>query len=165
VRTVEHLLAALAGLGIDNARITVDGPELPLLDGSAQGWVEAIEAAGWVTQRADRPLIQLPHPVVVHQDDAFVAAFPASSCRLSYGIDFDVAAIGNQWFSWSPDGDPETAEESASQGFTTEVAPARTFGLAHQIDYLRSQGLIQGGSLENALVCGHDGWVNPPPAV
>lgn len=157
VRTVEHLLAALVGMAIDNVRIEVDGPELPLLDGSAQGWVDAIEAAGWVGQGAPRVTLQVLHALTVRHEDAFVAAFPASECRLTYGIDFDVEAIGNQWFSWSPTCDPQ-----GPGGFATAVAPARTFGLAHQIDYLRSQGLIQGGSLDNALVCGHDGWVNPP---
>mgnify|MGYP006296231723 CR=1 FL=1 len=157
VRTVEHLLAALAGLGIDNARLEVDGPEIPLLDGSARAWVEAITAADWVAQGADRPQVELPQPFTVHDGDAFVAAFPAQDCRLTYGIDFDVEAIGNQWFSWSPGVDPEGA-----QGFAAAVAPARTFGLAHQIDSLRAQGLIRGGSLDNALVCGQEGWLNPP---
>ena len=157
VRTVEHLLAALTALGIDNARLEVDGPEIPLLDGSAQQWVEAITAAGRVPQAAYRPPLELHQPLTVHDGDAFVAAFPAPACRFTYGIDFAVEAIGNQWFSWSPGVDTE-----GNQGFAAAVAPARTFGLAHQIDYLRAQGLIQGGSLDNALVCGHDGWVNPP---
>jgi UDP-3-O-[3-hydroxymyristoyl] N-acetylglucosamine deacetylase len=157
VRTVEHLLAALIGMGIDNARIEVDGPELPLLDGSAREWVEAIETAGWVNQAEPRIEVTVSQPVTVQHGDAFVAAFPASECRLTYGIDFDVAAIGNQWFSWSP-----TAAVDAPEGFAATVAPARTFGLAHQIDYLRSQGLIRGGSLDNALVCSHEGWINPP---
>ncbi|HEY9734924.1 MAG TPA: UDP-3-O-acyl-N-acetylglucosamine deacetylase, partial [Trichocoleus sp.] len=78
--------------------------------------------------------------------------------RFTYGIDFEVPAIGNQWYSWSW----ASKEEDAGDAFIEAVAPARTFGLAHQIDYLRSQGLIQGGSLDNALVCGQDGWVNPP---
>jgi UDP-3-O-[3-hydroxymyristoyl] N-acetylglucosamine deacetylase len=79
-------------------------------------------------------------------------AMPAPEPRLTYGIDFEVTAIGNQWYSWSP----------VTDDFATLVAPARTFGLAYQVEYLRSQGLIKGGSLDNALVCDHDGWVNPP---
>lgn len=157
VRTVEHLLAALTGMGIDNARIEVDGPEVPLLDGSAQEWVKAITEVGWVSQAAPRRISRLAQPLTVHYDDAFVAAFPSNHCRLTYGIDFEVKAIGNQWFSWIPEVDLRSAV-----GFARAIAPARTFGLAHQIDYLRSQGLIQGGSLDNALVCGKDGWVNPP---
>ncbi|NJL49469.1 MAG: UDP-3-O-acyl-N-acetylglucosamine deacetylase [Leptolyngbyaceae cyanobacterium SM2_5_2] len=157
VRTVEHLLAALVGTGIDNARIEITGPEIPLLDGSALGWVEAIQAAGVVAQGSGRSPLVLAQPVSVQDGDAWVVAFPAETPRLTYGIDFEVAAIGQQWFSWSPLVDPYDA-----QGFVAMVAPARTFGLAHQIEYLQRQGLIKGGSLENALVCSHEGWLNPP---
>lgn len=152
VRTVEHLLAALAGMGVDNARIEIDGAELPLLDGSAQGWVTAIEQAGILTQSAQRSSRLVSEPLYVHQGDAFVAAIPSPELRFSYGIDFDLAAIGNQWHSWSP----------SHESFATAIAPARTFGLAHQIDQLRASGLIKGGSLDNALVCGAEGWINPP---
>ncbi|MEM9090545.1 MAG: UDP-3-O-acyl-N-acetylglucosamine deacetylase [Cyanobacteria bacterium P01_F01_bin.53] len=153
VRTVEHLLSALVALEIDNARIEIDGPELPLLDGSAKEWMAVLAPAGTQAQstlRKSRSAVA--EPVSVRSGDAFVTAFPSSELRFSYGIDFDLAAIGNQWHSWSP-----------TQGdFAADIAPARTFGLAHQIDYLRSQGLIKGGSLENALVCGQEGWLNPP---
>ncbi|WP_448571936.1 UDP-3-O-acyl-N-acetylglucosamine deacetylase [Trichothermofontia sp.] len=152
VRTVEHLLAALAGMGIDNAEIEIDGPEVPLMDGSAQDWVRAIAAVGWVDQAAPRSCLILAEPLWVQRDDAFVAALPAREPRFSYGIDFDLSAIGNQWHSWSP----------RQEDFATAVAPARTFGLAHQIEHLQAQGLIKGGSLENALVCSSEGWVNPP---
>ena len=152
VRTVEHLLAALAGMGIDNARIEIDGAEVPLLDGSAREWTEAIAQAGVVSQATTRPRFHLHEPVWVHHGDAFVAAIPAPELRWSYGIDFELAAIGNQWFSWSPDREP----------FEQAIAPARTFGLAHQIEQLRQAGLIKGGSLDNALVCGTEGWLNPP---
>ncbi|PSN15752.1 UDP-3-O-[3-hydroxymyristoyl] N-acetylglucosamine deacetylase [filamentous cyanobacterium CCT1] len=157
VRTVEHLLAALVGLGIDNVRIEITGPEVPLLDGSALGWVEALCQAGRQVQAELRPIAHLSQPVTVTHGDAFVAAFPAPALRLTYGIDFEVAAIGNQWFSWTSEADPFGPE-----GFATAVAPARTFGLAHQVDQLRASGLIQGGSLDNALVCGDEGWLNPP---
>lgn len=152
VRTVEHLLAALAGMGIDNARIEIDGAEVPLLDGSAQAWVEAIATAGVTTQAAARPVWRLTEPVWVHQGDAFVAALPAPELRWSYGIEFDLPAIGKQWHTWSPD----------EEAFAKAIAPARTFGLAHQIEPLRQAGLIKGGSLDNALVCGAEGWLNPP---
>lgn len=152
VRTIEHLLAALTGMGIDNARIEIDGPELPLLDGSAHKWVEAIAQAGVQPQSTPRYPIAVSEPVWLQQGDAFVAALPASELRFTYGIEFDLAAIGNQWHSWAP----------AQSHFATEIAPARTFGLLHQIESLQAQGLIQGGSLANALVCGPDGWINPP---
>ncbi|MEL6130589.1 MAG: UDP-3-O-acyl-N-acetylglucosamine deacetylase [Cyanobacteria bacterium J06627_3] len=153
VRTVEHLLAALWGAGIDNARIEINGPEVPLMDGSAQEWSRLIESVGTVEQPAVRSCATaLSEPIIVRHEDAYVVALPSSELRFSYGIDFPVAAIGNQWHSWSPaDGD-----------FSALVAPARTFAMAHQIDGLRSQGLIKGGSLENALVCDQTGWLNPP---
>jgi UDP-3-O-[3-hydroxymyristoyl] N-acetylglucosamine deacetylase len=102
VRTVEHLLAALVGMGVDNARIEIDAPEVPLLDGSAQMWVEAIADAGLKSQSAKRVEQQLQEPISVYQGDAFVAAIPAPVTRFTYGIDFDLQAIGNQWHSWSP---------------------------------------------------------------
>ncbi len=150
VRTVEHLLAALTSLGIDNARIEIDGPEVPLLDGSALEWVKAICQAGWLPQALARPQRSLLQPVCIYQDDAFAIALPAPETRFSYGIDFDLAAIGQQWHSQS------------LPNFAAEIAPARTFGLASQVEYLRERGLIKGGSLDNALVCGSEGWLNPP---
>jgi UDP-3-O-[3-hydroxymyristoyl] N-acetylglucosamine deacetylase len=152
IRTVEHLLAALAGMGVDNARIEINGSEVPLLDGSAQEWVAAIAQVGLVPQPSARTVFALSEPIWVRHEDAFVAAIPAPALRFTYGIDFDLPAIGNQWFSWSPQ----------QEAFATAIAPARTFGLAHQIEYLQQQGLIKGGSLENALVCGAEGWLNPP---
>lgn len=157
VRTVEHLLSALVALDIDNVRIETDGPELPLLDGSAKEWMALISSAGVEPQAAERVgYAVVEQPVSVQSDDALVTAFPSSELRFTYGIDFDLAAIGNQWHSWSP------VAGGKADSFAAEIAPARTFGLAHQIDYLRSQGLIKGGSLENALVCGKDGWLNGP---
>lgn len=153
VRTVEHLLAALVTAGIDNARIEIDGPEVPLLDGSAALWAAAIAQVGRQGQGAPRPQpLRITSPVQVQVGDAFVLGMPAEEPRFTYGIDFDQPAIGNQWHSWAP----------GQQDFAHDVAPARTFGLAHQVEALRQQGLIQGGSLENALVCDGDHWVNPP---
>lgn len=158
VCTVEHLLAALLGMGVEDARIELDGPEVPLLDGSAQRWVEAILAAGLRTQDATTTGLSLMEPIWVYQGDAFVAAIPSPELRFTYGIDFELPAIGKQWFSWSPGQNWAAGRAS----FAQDIAPARTFGLAHQIEFLQSQGLIKGGSLENALVCGREGWLNPP---
>lgn len=155
VRTVEHLLSALVAAGVDNVRIEIDGPELPLLDGSALEWAAAIATVGTHAQSVVKaPQLTIKQPVSVQFEDALVTAFPSSELRFTYGIDFDLAAIGNQWHSW--------AAGSMTTSFAADIAPARTFGLAHQIDYLRAQGLIKGGSLENALVCGEQGWLNPP---
>lgn len=159
VRTVEHLLAALSGMGVDNARIEIDGPEVPLLDGSASVWTANITQVGLVSQPVDNQVTKaITEPIWVYQGGAFVCALPAPEIRFSYGIDFDLPAIGNQWHSWSP-----TAElGKASASFAVEIAPARTFGLLHQIEHLQKTGLIKGGSLDNALVCGPEGWLNPP---
>ncbi|MDJ1172183.1 UDP-3-O-acyl-N-acetylglucosamine deacetylase [Roseofilum sp. BLCC_M154] len=152
VRTVEHLLASLISLGITDARIEIDGPEIPLLDGSSAPWVEGIldhQPDGRQFPVSEKNLTE---PIWITDKDAFVAAIPAPQLRFTYGIEFDLAAIGQQWHTWQPDREP----------FSTTIAPARTFGLAHQIEHLRAQGLIKGGSLDNALVCGPEGWLNPP---
>lgn len=166
VRTVEHLLAALAGMGVDNARIEIDGPEVPLMDGSAKLWVEAIADVGLVSQsvprgKGEHTRSPLQEPIWVYQGDSFVAALPAPAPRFTYGIDFDLPAIGNQWHTWSPL-QPVGGDVQSDYTFQEEIAPARTFGLVHQIDSLRQQGLIKGGTLDNALVCGSEGWINPP---
>ncbi|MEH2396179.1 UDP-3-O-acyl-N-acetylglucosamine deacetylase [Nostoc sp.] len=159
VRTVEHLLAALSGMGVDNARIEIDGPEVPLLDGSASVWTANIAQVGLVSQSVNNQVpLAVTEPIWVYQGDAFVCALPAPETRFSYGIDFDLPAIGNQWHSWSLSA--ELGKASAS--FAAEIAPARTFGLLHQIEHLQKTGLIKGGSLDNALVCGSEGWLNPP---
>jgi len=152
VRTVEHLLAALSGMGVDNARIEIDGNEVPLLDGSALGWVEAIDRAGLMEQPAPRVPFCLQDPVWLRQGDAFVAALPAETWRFTYGIEFERSVIGSQWHSWSPH----------QEDFATTIAPARTFALADQIESLQRSGLIKGGSLDNALVCNETEWLNPP---
>lgn len=150
VRTVEHLLAALEGMGVLDARIEINGAEVPLIDGSALPWVEAIDRSGLVRQISHPSVIV--EPIWVRHQDAFVAAIPAPAIAYTYGIDFDLAPIGKQWYTFKPE----------NEDFATEIAPARTFGLAHQIDALKAQGLIKGGSLDNALVCDKDGWINPP---
>ncbi len=151
VRTVEHLLAALTGCGIEHACIEIDGPEVPLLDGSAKNWVDAIMESG-LNPSEMAVGSPLQEPIWVRDSDAFVAAIPAPELRFTYGIDFPYQAIGNQWVSWNPKKEP----------FREFIAPARTFGFAEQIEQLKQAGLIKGGSLDNALVCDRSGWVNPP---
>lgn len=155
IRTVEHLLAALTALGIENVRIEANGPEVPLLDGSAKPWVDAIASAGVTPDCAAylKPASPIAQPLTVYEGDAFVSAIPAPQLRFTYGIDFPrYQAIGKQWWSWIP----------AQDDFSSDLAPARTFGFADQIEQLRQAGLIQGGSLDNALVCDRERWLNPP---
>jgi UDP-3-O-[3-hydroxymyristoyl] N-acetylglucosamine deacetylase len=151
VRTVEHLLAALFAAGIRDVRIEIDGPEVPLLDGSALVWWSAIASQGNLIS-LPLPEVYLPSPLWIYQGDQFVAAVPSTELRFSYGIDFEVAPIGNQWHSWGV----------GNGDFGEAIAPARTFGLAHQIEQLRLSGLIKGGTLDNALVCDQTAWINPP---
>lgn len=153
IRTTEHLLAALVSLGVDHVRIEVTGGEIPLLDGSAKEWVEAIAKAGvtTLTEETKMPPV-VTEPLWIREGDMFVAALPAPELRFSYGIDFTYQPIGNQWHSWSP----------ATEPFDVAIAPARTFGFADQIEQLQKAGLIKGGSLENALVCDQEKWLNPP---
>jgi UDP-3-O-[3-hydroxymyristoyl] N-acetylglucosamine deacetylase len=152
VRTIEHLLAALFAAGVVDVRIEIDGPEVPLLDGSALVWWEAIAAQPELQVQTPQTRAFLTEALWVHQGDQFVAAVPSPELRFSYGIDFEAEPIGNQWHSWSP----------GAESFGLAIAPARTFGLAYQIEALRSAGLIKGGSLDNALVCDQRAWINPP---
>ena len=151
--TVEHLLAALAGCGLTHVEIQVGGEEIPLLDGSALGWVEAIAEVGLTpaaTPRAD-PLV-LERALVCHRGSSVITATPAERFNVVGVIDFPQAAIGHQML----------AIELTPEGFTEQIAPARTFGFREQVDQLLAAGLIKGGALDNALVCDGDHWLNPP---
>ena len=172
VRTVEHLLAALTAAGISDVIIEIDGAEVPLLDGSARDWCEAIAEAGIapviVNDHRDLGLIplQINEPISVQHGEASVTALPSPELRFSYGIAFKEAAIGEQWHSWSPEAVVfESVKPSISSSFSDfaqQIGHARTFGLARQVKQLQAAGLIRGGSLENALVCDDDRWLNPP---
>jgi len=178
VRTVEHLLAALAAANLSDVTIELDGAELPLLDGSARDWCAAIAEAGIVPIAEDEsipePAPVLDVPISIQRGDASVTAIPSPEWRFSYGIDFEDAAIGKQWHSWSPielgtteraARDPSENRRSAIailQDFEVKIGAARTFGLQRQIAPLQAAGLIRGGSLDNALVCDGERWLNPP---
>lgn len=165
IRTVEHLLAALWGCGIEDARIEIDGPEVPLLDGSAQEWVEKIISSFNSSLVGDKSLLNpslvrggerqegvIREAIWVRRDDAFCVAMPSGEMKFSCGVDYPYPVLQNLWYSWDP----------SRESFQDAIAPARTFGFADQIEMLKSKGLIKGGSLENALVCDYNGWLNPP---
>ena len=150
--TVEHLLAALAGVGITAATLLVEGEEIPLLDGSAQPWVEAIAEVG-LQALGERPeAAPLAAPITLQQGQSFITALPSDRLRLGAAIEFPQAAIGRQLFSL----------ELTPTAFVEQIAPARTFGFKEQVDQLLAAGLIKGGALDNALVCDGDTWLNPP---
>lgn len=154
VGTVEHLMAALAGAGVDNATVAVDGPELPVLDGSAEPWIFLLDCAGLLAQSAPRPVIDVLRTVRVEDGDAFAELRPGSSgLELALCIEFDAAAIGRQAC---------TFRLGCSPGeFRRELAGARTFAQRHEIDGLRRLGLARGGSLDNAVVVDGADVLNP----
>lgn len=148
--TVEHLLAALRGSGVDNALIEINADEVPILDGSSAPLVEMIDSAGISTQRLPRMAIWIEKPIEVHQGERFAVLAPAEWPRISVDIDFEHAAIGTQCYS----------VELHDRIFATEIAPARTFGFAAELDELRMQGLALGGSMRNAVLLDDEGVVN-----
>lgn len=155
IGTVEHLMAALAGLGIDNAVVEVDGPEVPILDGSAAPFVFLIDCAGIVEQMAPRRVIEILRPVRVSDGQAFAELRPASAVatglELTLSIDFAAPAIGQQSLSLQLD----------AETFRSELAQARTFGLLEEVDALQAAGLALGGSLDNAVVVDGERVLNP----
>jgi UDP-3-O-[3-hydroxymyristoyl] N-acetylglucosamine deacetylase len=142
VGTIEHLMAALAGCGIDNAVVELDGPEVPIMDGSAAPFVYMIERAGIVPQDAARRAIKILKPVAVNENGASAALLPEHGFSMSFEIDYDNPLIRRQDITLSFE--PGT--------FETELAPARTFGLIDDLPRLQAAGLALGGSLDNAVV-------------
>jgi len=152
IRTVEHVMAALAGTGIDNAIVAVDGPEVPVLDGSAAQIVFLIDCAGRVSQAAPRQAIEIVRAVRVEQGDAFAELRPGGpTLDLALTIDFQASAIGRQALSLS----------MTEQGFRAVLAGARTFTLLQEIEAMQQAGLARGGSLKNAIVVDGDRVLNP----
>jgi UDP-3-O-[3-hydroxymyristoyl] N-acetylglucosamine deacetylase len=151
VATIEHLMAALAMLGVDNARIEIDGPEMPILDGSAEPFVRGLDRAGKRQQGAPRRFIEILEPVEVVVGEKRAALKPAGRFEVAFEIRFATAAIGRQAIDMPMD-------EAA---FRAELADCRTFGFLHEVEALRAMGLARGGSLENAVVVDGDAILNP----
>lgn len=151
VETVEHLLAALRALGIDNVCVELNHREVPIMDGSAAPWVYLIQDAGVKTQAAPRKTIQVLRPIQLQQGDKRIALYPADRLKISYTISFDHPMLRHQQKTMDID----------EQAFVDHVAPARTFGFLKEVEMLRQRGLALGGSLENAVVLGETGVLNP----
>jgi UDP-3-O-[3-hydroxymyristoyl] N-acetylglucosamine deacetylase len=152
VSTVEHVLAALRGMGVDNATIEVDGPEAPIMDGSAAAFVTAIEQAAVVSQSASRRFIQVMKPVQVAMGDSFGELRPyASGFRAEVEIDFANPVIGRQKY----------ALELSAEGFRREICRARTFGCMNDVARLWSAGFALGASFENSVVFDDERLLNP----
>jgi UDP-3-O-[3-hydroxymyristoyl] N-acetylglucosamine deacetylase len=150
VQTIEHLMAAVSALEIDNLIVEVDGPEVPVLDGSASPFVTLLLEAGIVNQEKSKSFIEFLKPVTVSEKGKYVTIRPGSSFDISYEIQFDHPMISTQSYFY----------RHSRQAFTDEIAPARTFGFLKDVEQLKAQGLAQGGSLENAIVIGDDQILN-----
>jgi UDP-3-O-[3-hydroxymyristoyl] N-acetylglucosamine deacetylase len=151
IQTVEHLLAAVRGLGIDNLLIELDGPELPAMDGSAAPFVSLLYAAGRETQVAVRPApLKVTEAIRVGDEHRWLQILPAADFRISYTLDHEHPAVGMQVASFVP----------TERVFVEELAPARTYGFLKDLELLRQQGLALGGSLANAVVVGQERILN-----
>lgn len=150
VSTIEHLMAALYGGEIDNAIIEINGPEVPIMDGSAQPFVFLIECAGVIEQDQPRRAIEVLRPVSIAEGKRSVTLAPAQDFSVEFEFDFENGALSAQEFFMAVD--PAT--------FRTEVSRARTFGFAEEVARLRAAGLARGGSLDNAVVIGNGRVLN-----
>jgi len=144
VATVEHLMSALAGLGVDNVFIDLDGPEVPILDGSAAPWVYLVQSAGIETQKAPKRFIRVLKTVRIEEGDKWAQFEPHEGCTLSFRIEFD-----HPVFRQSA---KEMHIDLGRESYVKEVSRARTFGFMNEVEYLRSHGLALGGTLDNAIV-------------
>jgi UDP-3-O-[3-hydroxymyristoyl] N-acetylglucosamine deacetylase len=144
ISTVEHLLAAIAGLGIDNLVIDVDSPEVPIMDGSALPFVYLIQSVGIEEQKAPKKFLRILKTIRVEEGDKWAELKPYEGFRINFAIDFAHPVIVNTTQKMSLD--------LSSSSFIKEISRARTFGFMKDIEYLRSHNLALGGSLENAIV-------------
>ena len=151
ISTTEHLLSALIGMGVDNVIVELDNLELPILDGSAQPYVQAFQSVGIRTQRRRRESIRVLRPVEVREGNKFIGVYPGSGYKIRYAIDFP-APIGQQ----------HSSVDLASESYGSMIAPARTFGYKADERRLRDMGLIRGAGPQNAIILGPRGPENGP---
>lgn len=151
VSTIEHLMAAFAMLGVDNALVEVDGPEMPIMDGSSAPFVRILDRAGLRPQEAARAFIEILDTIEVVDGDKRAALKPAEGFEVAFEIEFDTAAIGRQSIDLAMD----------EQAFRDELADCRTFGFLKDVEALRAMGLARGGSMDNCVVIDGDRVLNP----
>jgi UDP-3-O-[3-hydroxymyristoyl] N-acetylglucosamine deacetylase len=144
VATVEHLMSALAGLGIDNVLVDLTGPEIPIMDGSSAPFVFLLQSAGIVEQSAAKKYVRITRPIEVRDGDKWARFVPHNGFKIEFTIDFKHPVFDKSGKTVSID--------FADTAYIKEVARARTFGFMHEVEYLRTQGLALGGSLDNAIV-------------
>ena len=151
VSTIEHLMAAFAMLGVDNALVEVDGPEMPIMDGSSLPFVRILDRAGLRPQEVARSFIEILDTVEVVDGDKRAALKPADGFEVAFEIEFDTGAIGRQSVDLAMD----------EQAFREELADCRTFGFLREVEALRAMGLARGGSMDNCVVIDGDRVLNP----
>jgi len=152
IGTVEHLLSAVMACGITDLEIHIDGPEVPIVDGSALPFMHLIDAAGVRELGAEIPLLRLREPIEVVDGEKFIRMAPANRLVLKYKIDFSHPVIGRQSFNFDYHHD----------SFLKKIAPARTFGFVRDVEKMRAAGLARGGSVENCIVLDDEGVMNGP---
>jgi len=150
IRTVEHILAALYGLGIDNLIAEVNGPEIPILDGSSTELINLIIKGGIAKQSKKRPYIRITQPVTLADGHAEIAILPFNGRYVTYRIHFNHHLLGEQKMNF----------EFTEENFAIEIAPARTFGFLKDVEYLKANGFARGGSFDNAIVLSESGILN-----
>ena len=151
VSTIEHLLAALAAYGVDNLHIDIDGPEVPIMDGSAAPFASVLEEAGLARHSASRKFLAIRKPVSVIDGEKRVSIIPSRFFRITFDIAFQHPCIALQ----------QRSVKVTTAGFRKELAPARTFGFLKDVESLKAAGLARGGSLENAIVVDDEKILNP----
>jgi len=150
VGTVEHLLSALYALGVNNAIIELDAPEVPIMDGSAEPFVFLIECIGVKDQFAPLQILRIKETISYEEDGKIAQLSPSNNISFAFEIDFDNPIVGNQKFDF----------KMSKNRYKAEISQARTFGFLHEVEMLRNMGLARGGSLENAIVIDGDKILN-----
>lgn len=157
ISTVEHLLSALMGCGVDNAIIEIDSLEVPILDGSSNIWVDLIEQAGVIELAAPRAYLRVLKRIEVSERNRSMSIAPADEFSITCEIDFPHPLIGHQTLALN------FRNGHSSNVYSQAIAPARTFGFVEELEALRQSGLARGGSLDNAIALTNDGLLNPQP--
>lgn len=150
ISTIEHLMAAIWGSGLDNLIIEVSGPEIPVIDGSAFPYYKKIRDTGLKIQSQKRNIYKIERPIYAREDDSYITILPYQGFKISYTLDYTHHLIGSSYFEY----------DFKENDFGADVAPARTFGFAKEVEKLHEQGLALGGSLENAVLIGDDQIIN-----
>ncbi|MFC1559709.1 UDP-3-O-acyl-N-acetylglucosamine deacetylase [Candidatus Margulisiibacteriota bacterium] len=148
ILTIEHVLSALSGVGITNVRIELDGPEPPILDGSAKGYVQAIKKAGIKKLGRKLRIINVKRPLILNSKGSQIAVLPSDRFKVSFMINYPGTFIGSQVFTF----------DSKTGSYESEIAPARTYGFMNEVKHLRKAGLIKGATLKNTIAITNKGY-------